>query len=94
MACRECLSLPVRPKPFTGSTIRVGLRIACERAEIKGFTFHDFRRTAKTYMLKAEVDKVYRDLILGHKVQGMDIHYISLSEDDLHRAMDCYTEWH
>ncbi|MFC1819895.1 site-specific integrase [Thermodesulfobacteriota bacterium] len=34
------------------------------RKTLNGITFHDIRRTVKTYMLKAGVDKVYRDLIL------------------------------
>jgi hypothetical protein len=34
-------------------------------------------------MLNAGVDKVHRDLILGHSLQGMDIHYLAPSEDDL-----------
>jgi hypothetical protein len=44
-------------------------------------------------MLSAGVDKVYRDTILGHSLQGMDVYYMSPSEDDLHRAMDIYTAW-
>jgi len=41
----------------------------------------------------AGIDKVYRDMILGHSLRGMDIQYMSPSEDDLHRAMAKYTEW-
>ena len=37
---------------------------------------HDFRRTVKTNMLEAGVDKTYRELILGHSMEGMDRHYI------------------
>ena len=73
---------------------------ACARAGIPqghneptGITFHDIRRTVKTNMLSAGVDKVYRDTILGHSLQGMDVHYMAPSEDDLHRAMAKYTEW-
>jgi integrase len=73
---------------------------ACERARIpngqnrpEGIVFHDIRRTVKTNMLNAGVDKVYRDVILGHSLQGMDAHYIAPSEDDLHRAMSKFTEW-
>lgn len=39
------------------------------------------------------IDNVYRDLILGHSLQGIDDHYKSPSEYDLHRAMARYTEW-
>ncbi len=63
------------------------------RHESNGITFHDIRRTVKTNMVSAGVDKVYRDTILGHSLHGMDIHYISPSEEDLHRAMGIYTAW-
>ncbi len=73
---------------------------ACERAGItqgrdepEGIIFHDIRRTVKTNMLNAGVDKVHRDIILGHSLHGMDIHYMAPSEDDLQRAMARYTEW-
>ena len=63
------------------------------RNESNGITFHDIRRTVKTNMLSAGVDKVYRDTILGHTLHGMDVHYMSPAEDDLHRAMGIYTVW-
>lgn len=73
---------------------------ACKKAGIphgqehpEGIIFHDIRRTVKTNMLNAGVDKVHRDIILGHSLTGMDVHYISPSEEDLHRAMARYTEW-
>ena len=73
---------------------------ACSRAGIpqghneeNGITFHDIRRTVKTNMLNAGVDKVHRDLILGHSLKGMDIHYMAPSEADLHQAMARFTEW-
>ncbi len=73
---------------------------ACAKADIahghnepNGITFHDIRRTVKTNMLNAGVDKVHRDIILGHCLTGMDVHYMAPSEEDLHRAMAKYTEW-
>ena len=30
---------------------------------------------------------------LGHSLQGMDVHYMAPSEEDLHRAMARDTEW-
>ncbi len=73
---------------------------ACEKAGIlqgqdepEGIIFHDIRRTVKTNMLSAGVDKVYRDTILGHSLVGMDVHYMAPSEEDLHRAMALYTKW-
>lgn len=59
----------------------------------EGITFHDFRRTAKTFMLKAGVDKVYRDKILGHALQGMDKHYMVVEDEDLKRAMGIFTDY-
>ncbi|MBC8430950.1 MAG: hypothetical protein H8D96_03425 [Desulfobacterales bacterium] len=56
-----------------------------------GIIFHDFRRTVKTNMLNAGVDKVHRDLILRHSLKGMDVHYMALSDDSLKEAMDKYT---
>jgi integrase len=79
--------------------IKKSFSTACEKAgltqgrgEPEGILFHDIRRTVKTNMLSAGVDKVYRDTILGHSLRGMDVHYMAPSEDDLHRAMAKYTE--
>lgn len=73
---------------------------ACQNAGIPrgmktpgGLIFHDIRRTVKTNMLNAGVDKIHRDIILGHSLMGMDAHYMAPSEADLHRAMDKYTAW-
>jgi hypothetical protein len=63
------------------------------RHEANGITFHDIRRTVKTNMLSAGVGKVNRDTILGHSLTGMDVHDISPSEEDLHRAMGTYAAW-
>jgi len=47
----------------------------------------------KTNMVNAGVDQIHRDLILGHSPKGMDVHCISPSEDDFHRALAKYTAW-
>lgn len=72
----------------------------CQKATIDygrkakgGITFHDIRRTVKTNMANAGIDKVYRDTILGHSLKGMDAHYIVLTDESLTKAMDSYTEW-
>ena len=44
-------------------------------------------------MLSAGVDKVHRDLILGHSLQGMDVHYMAPDDETLKQAMDKYTRW-
>jgi integrase len=58
-----------------------------------GLTMHDFRRTVKTNMARAGVGDVFRNVILGHSLQGMDKHYISLTDEDLKQAMAVYTAW-
>ena len=80
--------------------LKRSFRTACKKADIPcgrntpdGITFHDIRRTVKTNMLNAGVNRVHRDLILGHSLQGMDAHYLVPSEEDIHAAMDLYTTW-
>lgn len=80
--------------------IKKSFKTACKEAKVphgrkteNGITFHDIRRTVKTNMLKAGIDKAYRDTIVGHSLKGMDVHYIAPDESDLKRAMDKYTEW-
>ena len=58
-----------------------------------GLIFHDIRRTVKTNMLAAGIQKEYRDIILGHSLQGMDTHYIVPDENVLSQAMEQYTQW-
>lgn len=70
-----------------------GINIPYGRKAENGLILHDFRRTFKTNMLRAGVDKTYRDKIAGHTLQGIDVHYIILTENDLHHAMDKYTKW-
>ena len=44
-------------------------------------------------MLNAGIDKVHRDLILGHSFRRMDAHYLAPSEDTFKKAMAKYTLW-
>jgi hypothetical protein len=39
------------------------------------------------------LDTTYRDLILGHSLQGRDVHYIQPGEEALKQAMAVYTAW-
>jgi integrase len=80
--------------------VRKAIMGACRRAGIPygrsvegGFIFQDIRRTVKTAMARAGIDKVYRDTILGHSLEGMDVHYLKPSDDDLHAAMEKYSSW-
>ena len=89
-----------RGKPFLTDQAMISFKTACRKAGIPygqkvsdGITFHDIRRTVKTNMLNAGLDKAHRDIILGHSLQGMDAHYLKPSDEDLRKAMDKYTEW-
>ena len=80
--------------------LRRSFENACKNAGIPygqkipgGLRFHDIRATFKTNMLRAGVDKVFRDVILGHSLQGMDARYLKPTDDDLRRAIEQYTEW-
>lgn len=88
-------------KPITSySGMERSFKTACIRSDIVygqeidgGLVFKDMRRTVKSNMAAAGVDKVYRDTILGHSLKGMDVHYIVPTDDDLKNAMDKYTEY-
>jgi integrase len=82
--------------------MKSSMKTACKGAGLPygkkaagGIVFHDLRRTAKTGMAKAGVNKMYRGLILGHSLQGMDVNYIVESglEDELRQAMEQYSTW-
>ena len=80
--------------------LRRSFQSACKNAGIPygqkvpgGLRFHDIRATFKTNMLRAGVDKVFRDVILGHSLQGMDARYLKPTDDDLLKAIEQYTAW-
>jgi integrase len=76
--------------------IRDGLMRGCKDAGIpygrkvkNGFTFHDLRHTAKTFMRKAGVDKNVRAVIFGHSINDdMDARYDHVDESDLLGAIN------
>ena len=89
-----------RGKAFEEGGIKKSFKTACKNAGIQhgrkaanGITFHDLRRTAKTNMLKAGLEKEYRDTILGHSLKGMDVHYLVLDDNTLTKAMNKFTKW-
>ena len=45
-------------------------------------------------MLHAGIDKVYRDTLLGHTLEGKDKYYLVIDEKTLTEAMNKYTAWH
>ena len=44
-------------------------------------------------MMRAGVDKAYRDMSLDHSLGGMDVHYLVSDETALHESMEKYTKW-
>ncbi|MDD3582132.1 MAG: site-specific integrase [Desulfobacca sp.] len=87
---------PIKSEGGLKNSFRTACRkagLTCGRDVEGGIIFHDIRRTVKTNMVNAGVDHVHRDLILGHSLKGMDVHYIAPSEEDLKQAMDRYTAW-
>ena len=68
-------------------------RITFGRDESDGLVFHDIRSTVKINMLLAGLDKVMRDVLLGHSLKGMDAYYLQLKDGHLKEAMDRYTAW-
>jgi integrase len=83
-----------------GAKIRNAFKGACERAGLvygakveNGVIFRDIRTTFKTNMLRAGIDKVLRDIIVGHSLKGMDTYYLKPSDKDLKEAMDKFTTW-
>jgi hypothetical protein len=49
--------------------------------------------TIENNMLEEGGNKTYRDLRLGHSLEGMDRHYIKPSEETLPRAMAQCIAW-
>lgn len=92
----EAVRKPIR----TEGGLRKSFKTACDDAEVpfgrnaqNGITFHDIRRTVKTNMLNAGVDRVHRNMILGHALEGMDVHYLVGTDEALKGAMNKFTEW-
>jgi len=82
------------------SKLRRQFENACKTANIpygskieQGIIFHDIRRTVKTNMVAAGIDKVHRDTIMGHSLRGIDQHYIVPTDESLTEAMGKYTKW-
>ncbi len=82
------------------SKLRRQFEKACKKAGIpygtkigEGIIFHDIRRTVKTNMVAAGIDKIDRDTIIGHSLKGIDRHYIVPTDESLTAAMKKYTEW-
>jgi integrase len=88
---RPLLQINANIVSFRNACKKVGIPYGRKTAD--GITIHDLRRSVKTHMLEAGLDKAHRDMILGHSLQGMDVHYLVPTEEALRKAMDRYTKW-
>ena len=71
---RKLLSGHVSP-----NTLGRSIRAIMERAGVAGATPHDFRRTFSTMGIELGVDSSVMDKLLGHKLPGVQGHYVHLT---------------
>jgi len=74
-----------RGKPIT--TIRSSFQVACAKAGIKDFRFHDLRHTFNTNMRRAGVDRSVIMKITGHKTTAMFERYNPVDSKEARTAM-------
>jgi len=67
-------------------SIKTAFRVACRRAKVEGFRFHDFRHTAVTNKRRAGIDHLTIMRITGHKTLEVFKRYNSFLEADLKEA--------
>jgi len=67
---------------------RKAFTLACRRAGITDFVFHDLRHTFNTNMRKAGVDRTVIMDITGHKTTEMFLRYNTVDDYDVREAME------
>jgi integrase len=75
-------------KLITGSTIRVGLEMACRRAGLENFTFHDLRHTYITDKDRQGYSHTVIMAATGHKTMKMFRRYRTVDKGDLRTLVE------
>lgn len=68
--------------------VKTAFHLACARAKITGFRFHDLRHTALTWMLRSGADIVSVSKIAGHSSIVMTQRYCHASAEFQRRAVE------
>lgn len=72
---------PVGAETVAFGSIRTAWTKALERAEVKGFRWHDLRHTAASYLTMAGIGSMEVAKVLGHKTLAMTARYSHLSPE-------------
>jgi integrase len=92
----------VFPSPFDSSKPmhpdgNIGFRMACERAGLTDFHFHDLRHTFATHFLRQQAESIGKDMaltmlqqLLGHSDIKTTMRYTHVLEEDKRMAMESF----
>jgi integrase len=82
-------------KPLTKHIVQYHFKIACQKAEVRGFHFHDLRHTTGSRLVQAGVDLYRVQRLLGHKSPLMTQRYAHLSPSSLRKSVEVLSQnWH
>lgn len=70
-------------RPITGDMLRTAFDKVVRKAKITGFTFHDFRHTAKTRWARHGITPEVAMLAAGQRSLRMHYRYVDLNEHDI-----------
>ena len=74
-------------------SIKVALKYALEKTEIKDFRFHDLRHTFNTNMQRAGVKDTVTMNMTGHKTLSMFVRYSTIEPEDAKKAVDKFNDY-
>lgn len=67
-------------------------KAACDRAKLRGYVFHDLRRSAAQNLVRAGVPMQTAMALLGHRTRSIFDRYAIVDEEDLKRGVTRYAE--